>query len=388
MTARSLNLPVAVLQDRYLRTENPNYRGYSDAKDYNLALSKLPGWEQRLNSLLLENRYAEAILFINTDPLLGSIGFYKKIKLLMRTHILNTHYKALLDFEPRLNVQAITSDSNEFSDFIECKLLLILNWYLRGEFHQCLQRFIQLLIDIPNLVDIMENLPTNDVFVTTETILYIVTMCALITIPLDNLDTFIHLAELEQFNEKFNTLMVKARLIIGSKFRRFFKWWHNDMNNICSNNYFLSKKWELVSSTMRQKIYAFYLRISNKLKISYLSEKLEIPLDVVNQEVNQLIREACLNFRVQDGFVYFLPYDARDALVHNIIKEDILLNKKLTRLRHQNSNLKLVIAENLSVRRNRQQHKTKCPNEKPMDQEEIFANSDSEMSNDNTDSFG
>ncbi|CAH01392.1 Pci8p [Kluyveromyces lactis] len=387
MTQGRLFYPLAVLQDRHFRSKYPNYNESRELKTWSVVSKRFPAWEQKLVSMLLDNKYAESIIFINSDVSMSSVGVFKRTKLLIRTHILNSHYKAVIDFESRLNTQPITSEPTELADFIECKLLLILNWFLRGEYHQCLQRFIQLIIDIPNLVELMVTLPKDDIFISNETMFYIITVSALVSIPLDNLDTFIHLEELEQFHKHFDVLAGKGKLIINSKFMKFFDWWHNDMERLCKQDYFLEKKWDIISKTMRQKMYAFYLRIATKIQISYLSERVGISREIVTQEITQLISEACLNFQIHDDLILYQKFDPQMALNDLMMTEDITLDNKLSQLRRQNHNLRVIVDEHLALRKSRIQRRSKASDEEPMNEEEVFALSENELCNETADTF-
>ncbi|CDO93067.1 unnamed protein product [Kluyveromyces dobzhanskii CBS 2104] len=387
MTQNQLYYPLAVLQDRQFKLKYPNCSNSSTICDWSSVSKGLPEWKQKLLPMLLDNKYAESIMFINTDASMNLLSVFERSKYLIRTHILNSHYKAVIDFESRLNIQSISCEPTELSDFIECKLLLILNWYLRGEYHQCLQKFIQLLTDIPNLVELMTSLPKDDIFVTNETIFYILTISAFVSIPLDNLDTFIHLEELEQFHETFNVLAGKGKLIVNSKFMMFFEWWHNDMDDICKSDYFLEKKWDIVSKTMRQKIYAFYLRIATKIEISYFSERVGLPQEVVSQEISQLITEACLNFEIQGDIIVYSGFNPQKALQETLSRGDITLDKKLSLLSRQNNNLRAIINEHSTLRESKNARRSKNTNERPMNEEEVFAFSDSEICDYSTDNF-
>lgn len=376
METDSLYYPLERLRRQHLETKYLNFESFSSdyERNFGKVCMRYPQWEQKLIQLLLDNKYSDAVMLINTDKAISALPFHARNKFLLRTHLLNCDYKVVLDFEARLAGNFPDSNIMDQNDFVECKLLTILNWYLRGEFHQCLQRFIQLVTEIPELFDILEKWPTRDAFITATTFYYIVTLTALVSIPLDNLDTFIHLSELERFNKTFNIFAGKGKLLVESRFGQFFQWWHTDMDKICKSNYFLEKKWDIVAKTMRQKIYAFYLRISMKINVSYLSEKFGIDYQVVNQEISHLITEACLNFRIDGDLITYLEFDSTSALTEMIDKENLSIDDRISQLRNRNNSIRCMIGK---LVKKKQKSRSKCPSKDSlMNEEEVYALSD------------
>lgn len=378
MDAAKLFFPLARLQDQHVKSKYPNRRVDSKCLSWNEVSHRYSPWEQKIIFLMLNNKYTDAVMYINSESSIKVSKYYQRLKMLLRIYLLNSEYNAVLDFESRLSSYQFNSlDMDERMNLIECKSLLLLNWFLRGEFYLCLQKFIQFLVEIPSFIELLKASLKDGIFITDTNICHVVAISALITIPLDNLNNFIYLPELEKYNQNFSTLAIKSKLLIDSKFGQFFEWWHNEMAAISRSDYFLDKKWDVAARTMRQKIYSFYLRISVNITVSYLSEKFNIDYQVVRQEILELINEACLNFEIKGDLISYREFDAREALKDRIVLENSIICSKLSFLGLQNKKLSDFVKTRVSELNAKSTPGVSA--QIPINMEELFFNSDEEI---------
>ncbi|SCU79943.1 LAFA_0B06612g1_1 [Lachancea sp. 'fantastica'] len=294
--------------------------------------------EEMVVARLITHDYTEAVAILETD---GQLGFLRKVELMVQVLILCQKWKHIDELCNRLNSFA-ESQSHQYTlldekSHITTRLLLCVAYYLQGRFLDCLKCFFVVIEEFPDVVQQLKN-ETPDSFCTHSELVTMISISLIVSIPLDNYEDVAQLEELEPFYKVAGSLTKWLKLLIETSYRKFLQEW-SLLNPTCSSSIFLAQKWPAAQRVLRDKIYLFYLRISNAIEIPYLSETLCIEQDVVSDEIQMLIEELELNFAVEGLLVQSKERYNVQKLAEDLLDSGQLLQNKLDLLVTRNENL-------------------------------------------------
>lgn len=211
--------------------------------------------------------------------------------------------------------------------------------YLRGKYFDCSSSFFNLLISDPEIFTSLVHDPSRK-FLTNSEFLMMIVISTLLAVPLDNYEDFINVEELVPFQKICPTLYACLRLLINTSFRKFFHRWHGHINQKCIESFFLDQTWPNAQSMMRDKIYFFYLRISYRVEVSYLSRILGIEECFVRKELADLIDSAHLSFEINGDLVSYKHTHYLENVVDQLRVNEKQLSERLEAQNTKNKNLR------------------------------------------------
>lgn len=303
--------------------------------------------ETTIASKTVAHEYADALTLQELDD---KTPFLCKLCKIVQILILSEKWKSIDELDHRLQAYVKPQHRNvpdfEGSSYLKLKLLICGALYLQGKYFDCLKYFLLTLQEDRCFVDQLLQ-PEENAFFTNDEILTMVSLSALISIPLDNYDEFAQLEDLKSFFAASPLLSDCLSLLINTSYNRFLKVWHGSLHEKCSSNFFLNKRWQEVQETMRHKIYFFYLRVSNKVELTYLSDTLGIDLMIVQEEVCNMIETLGLNFE-RDGLVIYHrnKYETAD-LLSRLSTSSGILTTKIEKLKIKNDNLRAKVQQSI-----------------------------------------
>lgn len=286
----------------------------------------------------LSHEYADAISTLETIDF--DVGSHcRKLEKVIQLLIISKNYGVIDEIEHRLNGFIRNSNLNiskaETIAYNICKILICSSLFLQGRYFDCLAYFIK-LIQEDDVSHFLSSRYQGNSFISSDEVLLMISLSALVAIPLESYEDFVHLEELNPFFELSTILTRCLKLLIRTKYHDFLTILQGEMDEICSKSYFLDQKWGEIQSTMRNKIYFFYLRVSNKLEVSYLSRTLGIEYSIVEKEVVRLIEDLHLNFCVTDGVIFYQERHEIVDLVNGLKDVEASLTHGINNLRQKN----------------------------------------------------
>lgn len=310
----------------------------------------------------LAHEYKEAIALLENLKVEPS-NTVQRLEKITQVYFLSKNYKALEELEFRLTNLRNASDIisyTELESYRSCILLICASYYMHGRYMDCCNKFFNILEEDPEMLNTLsakESAP----FLNNEEFIYMITISIIVSIPLDNYDSFIYLDEIQGFCKAFPILVKCLKLLISTSFKKFFTLWNNDINAKCIRSPFIYQSWGSVQCMMRSKIFFFYLRFSNKITISYLSETLGIDYNLIRSEILQIIISGKLNFVIEDDIIYYkskhILEDALKGLEKNYdMINEILELKKLKNETLRNTAQDIIINNNNLARENALNH--------------------------------
>ncbi|CAI4064630.1 Pci8p SKDI_09G0940 [Saccharomyces kudriavzevii IFO 1802] len=230
---------------------------------------------------------------------------------------------------------------------IRIQLILCISYFLQERYFDCCTRFFSIINSEPLALKVLSEYVDGMDFISKEEFIMMVNISVLISIPLDNYDDFIYLSDLKQFFQMTPVLINCLELLINTNFNKFFKIWHGEISRTCMESLFLEPSWSSSAAIiMRCKIYFFYLRISKKLRFTYLSSTLGIDLKDIKEELTKLILSGQLNFEIDDDVIHFEDNSILQNIIKEISKNGSIINQAIGKLKNQNMDLKDIIKSN------------------------------------------
>lgn len=252
----------------------------------------------------IAQEYTEAINILETTPNAGS-EYYRNLEIIAQLLILSNNFKALEELEYRLNdCHSGNTIKEELEAMKRTKLLICCGFYMQGRFLDFCKSFFKFEKSDPDFWSALLTKAANS-FLTAEELMHMATVSVIVSTPLDNYGDFLSVENLTRFRKECPMLVTCLKLLSNTCFGRFLNLWDNEIDDQCCRSPFLSRGWESARFMVRNKIYFFYLRISNKLTVSYLSRTLHIEEALVKQEVRQLLRDLHLNFEIEGDTIYY-----------------------------------------------------------------------------------
>ncbi|QLQ80605.1 hypothetical protein HG537_0D06060 [Torulaspora globosa] len=284
------------------------------------------------------HEYVEAINILETMSNEGN-EYYRKLETLAQLLVLSRNFKGLEELEYRLSE---CYDGNAVQDELNAmkrtRLLICGGYYLQGRFLDFCKSFFKFEKEDPEFWNILLANDTNRFF-TSEELLQMATISVIISTPFDNYGDFLSVENLTRFRQECPLMVETLKLLSNTCFGRFLKLWDTEIDKKCRGSLFLFQMWETARFTVRNKVYFFYLRISNKLQVSYLSRTLSIEESLVKQELQQLLVNLHLNFEIEDDIIYYRssPFlikvvpklEGNHKIINTVLESRILATKRL-----------------------------------------------------------
>lgn len=294
----------------------------------------------------ISHEYVGAISILETKPV-PSFRYYQNLETVTQLLLLSKNYKGLEELEYQLNgaSDALGNLIEEEAEALRrIQLLICSSFYLRRRYFDCCKSFFKLLDDDTKILDTLVREQENE-FMTNVELLLIVTISVIVSVPFDNYEDFIHIENLARFRTVCPKLIECLKLLINTRFGRFLTIWHGEFDRQCTQSLFLSQGWTSARYMMRNKIYFFYLRISNKLEISYLSKTLNIDEQIIRQELSQLFVSAHLNFKIAGDLIFYQHEHYLENVLARLKKNHQIIGERLQEKSSANKYLKDLVQE-------------------------------------------
>ncbi|QLL32347.1 hypothetical protein HG536_0C05160 [Torulaspora globosa] len=276
----------------------------------------------------IAHEYAEAINILETMPN-ESNEYYRNLEIIAQLLLLSNNLKGLEELEYRLtDCHSENTIRDELEAMKRTQLLICGGYYLQGRFLDFCKSFFKFEKDDPDFWNILLATATNRFF-TTEELLQMATISVVISTPFDNYGDFLSVENLTRFREECPLMEKSLKLLSNTCFGRFLDLWDSEIDRKCCKSLFLFRVWESARFTVRNKVYFFYLRISNKLKVSYLSRTLNIEETLVEQEVQQLLEDLHLNFEIDGDTIYYRSSPFLINVVQKLEENREVINRAL-----------------------------------------------------------
>lgn len=294
----------------------------------------------------ISHEYVDAISILETKPV-PSFRYYQNLEAVTQLLLLSKNYKGLEELEYQLSgaSDAIGNLIEEEAEALRrIQLLICSSFYLRRRYFDCCKSFFKLLDDDTKILDTLVREQESE-FMTNVELLLIVTISVIVSVPFDNYEDFIHIENLACFRTVCPNLIECLKLLINTRFGRFLTIWHGEFDRQCTQSLFLSQGWTSARYMMRNKIYFFYLRISNKLEISYLSRTLNIDEQIIRQELSQLFVSAHLNFKIAGDLIFYQHEHYLENVLARLNKNHLIIGERLQEKSSANKYLKDLVQE-------------------------------------------
>lgn len=329
------------------------------------------------------HEFSDAIALQEAD---SNVPFLEKLYGIVRLLILGEKWKSLDEMDHRLDAylkskEGCLSEAEKHLT-LAVKLLICGALFLQGRYFDCIKYFVTAIQKDGAIFDMLL-LSDSEAFFTTEEIITMITLSVIVSVPLDNYEEFAQLEELKPLFVIAPTLSSCLSLLIDTSYNSFLKLWNESFDQKCSSSYFLCGRWKEVQATMRYKIYFFYLRISNRVEIRYLSETLGIDFETVRTEINSLIDDLTLNFSINDQLIYYRNRYEMSDIVKNLSSSRTILDERIEKLKNQNDlvryQVQQSIIENNARLREQNRNLDACSDESNENLQNFVSNSEPDL---------
>lgn len=283
--------------------------------------------------------YAEAISILETTPA-PSKEHFRNLELIAEFLILSKNFKGLEELDYRLSGISVADAVNEEVEaFARIQLLVLCGAYMQGKHLEFCKGFFRLERNDPEFLTVLKRQHEHP-FMTCDEVLLMVTVSTIVATPFDNYEDLLSVENVARIRHYCPELIRCLELLTNTSFGRFLNIWHGSINEKCDKSLLLAHGWDSARSTMRSKIYFFYLRISNKLTISYLSRTLHIEEKLVEREMRLLIENAHLNFEINGDLVQYKSDHFLAPMTSKLKENYALIEKSVESQVANNKNLK------------------------------------------------
>ncbi|AAS51201.1 ACL027Cp [Eremothecium gossypii ATCC 10895] len=320
-------------------------------KDHNVADPDTISSEYGLQLLVLENalahNYSKAISLLESSTV-GDVGYIEWCRCMMRLNILGKSYgnNSELDIGLRSYLRNGAQGSSLLltDEVSDCRMLGFASLFLQEEYFIAVHHMVRSIHEHPSLVDyLLREEDGRDIFILKEEYKLMLTIAVLVAIPLENYQDFLLLEDLNPLLQGLPELHVCLNLLVSTSFGSFFARWLGPIQELANRSCFLAPVWHSVNSHMRSKILVFYIKISERVTVSYLARTLDIPYDTVMADVSSLIQKFDINIGIEGDLVYYkedLPVGNLVSKVSQIQRE---IDSKLLVMKQKNDALRSFI---------------------------------------------
>lgn len=317
--------------------------------------------KQQIVKNLLSHRYLEALALLDAAAAIEE-KTYRHMEHFVQIMMFSGNYKNIQELEYRLQF-SFSSDlilddyfqqlsemalRSERESISRIKLGICMSYFIEKKYFDCASRFFKFYEDDPEaMICILKKDDEKETLLLQHEIMAMITVATLVSVPMSNYDDLI---SIDSLGEVFDTCFLLSRclkLLINTSFKRFCHIWHTQIHHTCRLSYFLHDSWDRAQSLMRSKIYSFYLKISKRLTISYLSEKLGIDYDKVREEVTKLIVTGSLNFVIDGDIITYVNRTLSSVVTEHLLQNSDKIDKLLNIQKKRNEELKELIQENI-----------------------------------------
>ncbi|AMD20109.1 HCL042Wp [Eremothecium sinecaudum] len=296
--------------------ESPHYALFFGEREQRSALSHSDKSDrsQCSNVLVLRkalaHQYATAITLLESANL-RVVNYVEKCRQMMRIHVLANSFLSVSDLDTRLRLYLRSRPSQNTYDqeseyILECKLLTFASLFLRGNYFDAAHYFTKLYCESGDVLDyLLCPEKVKDIFITNEEYLLMIIISMLLSVPLENYRQLLSSQATQKMFQRIPLLLKCLTLLSNTRYHEFFVIWQDDLERQAQGSYFISPRWQRISTLMRCKVIFLYLKISNVIYVSYLSKVLGISKEAILDDVAKLISRFNLNFAIEGNTIYF-----------------------------------------------------------------------------------
>lgn len=254
---------------------------------------------------LVKGKYDEALLLLETQNIDIS-HFCRQTEDIAKVLIVKKEFDGLHKLQIRLdgfyqtNKDLIYSNVFELEAFKRSKVIILCTWFLKGNFFDACDNFLQLKCNDEELFNEIYQSSNLTFFFVRDELRAIIIVSILIAIPLNNLEEFSKLSDLRVIFGELKLLKKLVELLVNASFQQFLSIWDSQIKPLFTNSFILYSLWVRVNFLMSSKIYFFYLQVSKNIRISYLSKVLDIDKILLRQQIVQLIEVGNLNYKFDE----------------------------------------------------------------------------------------
>lgn len=298
----------------------------------------------------IKHQYQDIITHLTTAPI-DKQKYYQHFEDLAAIMILDKDFKKISEVEYRIDSHlndpttsrrdtgSNTIQPKELASLRRTKIFISMALFLQERYFDCSQKLFQFITsDIGILDESLWNSSYN--LINKDEFHMMSTISMLLAIPLDKCQTFIQLPDVIEFFKVFPPAKTLFNLLNNTKFRRFFNQWTTILNSIGSRSPLLAPKLKEIEEAMRVKIYIFYLSISTRIPISYLSDTLGIPYKDVEKDIKGLLQRRKINFELVDGLLCYKERSILTDVIDLLKTNDKYIDELLMKQRRINCEMK------------------------------------------------
>lgn len=294
----------------------------------------------------VEQEYADAISTLETT-FTPNREYYRNLELIAQLLILSKNFKGLEEFEYRLKgVSHVDVPTEESDAFWRTQVLILCGFYMQSKFLEFCRGFFKLERSKPEFLGLLEDRDSES-FIKRDELCMMLTVSAIIVTPFDNYDDLLSVENLANLEICCPILVRCLRLLSNTSFGGFLSIWNGSIDSQCNKSLLLAKAWDCARLTMRHKIYFFYLRLSNKLTVGYLSRTLDVAKELVKEEMRSLIDRAHLNFELSGDLIQYKNNHYLSAATSKLKENYEAINRCLQSRINSNRDLRDTIQENI-----------------------------------------
>ncbi|KAG0671040.1 COP9 signalosome complex subunit 11 [Maudiozyma exigua] len=281
---------------------------------------------------IIAHEYVDALRILESGNI-NQDEYFRRLECIININILNKDYHSIEEISNYFkNNNHSDLEPAEQTALRKIQLVICSSFYLQRRFFECCSTFFKFVEDDPGILDLLRNDDNGFILFRKEEILIMISISCVVSIPLDNYSSFIYLPEVKELFKLYPPLFRCMEYLIQTKFTAFFKYWDKMIGNMCDDSMFLEKSWKFAQFTMRSKLFFFYIRISTRFEISYISRILNVDEIQAKEEIQKLIDSAGLNVVICDDIIKYkykmLFQDAVETLKESELKIQTLLDDR------------------------------------------------------------
>ncbi|SMN18321.1 similar to Saccharomyces cerevisiae YIL071C PCI8 Possible shared subunit of Cop9 signalosome (CSN) and eIF3, binds eIF3b subunit Prt1p [Maudiozyma saulgeensis] len=284
---------------------------------------------------VIAHEYADALRMIESKDI-DQKQYFQKLECIANVHMLAKDYHSIQELGNYLkDVKLNDFNGCEEQSIRYLRVLLCASYFSEGKFFECSSHFSEYVADDNTFFDHT----SGSIFLKKEVIL-MATISSLVAIPLDNYSTFLYLTIASRIRSESLIMSKCMEPLIQTRFKDFFKYWNVTVAETCAPCFFVIGQWEFAQLLMRCKIYFFYLRISTRLEISYISKILNVDEKQTRDEIQYLIDSTGLNIQIVDDVISYKNKHVFQDAVETLKVNELRLESILADQQKSNAKLK------------------------------------------------
>lgn len=299
---------------------------------------------------LLQNESASLLSELGSK-LLDKEKYYQTLEAMCVVIILGKDFKKIPEIEYKLQTNLddrtisktkhchSTFSSKELESLRRTKTLICFSLFLQGYYLTCSQKVFQFIEKDSKILDKALWDDTYD-FIKAEDVYSMILISTLLTIPLNTVRHFTKLPDVIFYFEIFPSAKDLFYLLKNTKFKSFFTYWTKLLKPICRRNQFVGPKLEEIDRALRTKIYIFYLSMSTRIQVSYLSNTLGIEYDIVLNDLKELFNKRKANFVLEGDIIFYKKRSTLNNIASILQSNEHEISKLLELQNRKNTELK------------------------------------------------